>query len=105
MELPQQTRLAWVLLALRLTVFLVMVMWTIDKLVRPAHAAGIFEYFYAVGGIGSNQVQVLAVLELTLLTAFVAGVARRCSYGLVLLLHALSTLASWRQRNRARERT
>ena len=47
-----------------------------------------------MGGIGANQVQVLAVLDLKLLTAFVAGVARRCSYGLVLLLHALSTLAS-----------
>lgn len=37
------------------------------------------------------------VLEFTLPTAFVTGVARRCSYGLVLLLYALSTLAYWRQ--------
>ena len=34
---------------------------------------------------------------LALLTAFVAGFARRWSYGLVLLLHAVSTLSSWRQ--------
>ena len=97
MQILQQTRLAWTLLALRLSVFLVMMVWTIDKFVRPAHAAGVFERFYAVGGIEPTIVLVLAVLELTLLTAFVTGFARRWSYGLVLLLHALSTLSSWRQ--------
>jgi len=95
--MSQQTRLSWVLLALRLTVFAVMMMWTIDKFVRPEHAAGIFQHFYAIGGIGATVVHVLGVLELALLTAFVVGFARRWSYGLVLLLHAVSTLSSWRQ--------
>ena len=97
MKLLQQTRLTWTLLALRLSVFLVMVVWTTDKFVRPSHAADIFEHFYAVNGIGASIVRVLATLELTLLAAFVTGFARRWSYGLVLLLHALSTLSSWRQ--------
>ena len=97
MELSQQARLTWALLALRLTVFAVMLMWTIDKFVRPEHAAGVFEHFYAISGIGTTVVRVLGVLELALLTAFVAGFARRWSYGLVLLLHAVSTLSSWRQ--------
>ena len=46
---------------------------------------------------GDFAVNCFNVLELTLLTALVAGVARRCSYGLVWLLHALSTLAYWRK--------
>jgi len=36
------------------TVFVVMMMWTIDKFVRREHAAGIFEHFYAIGGIGAT---------------------------------------------------
>jgi len=33
------------LLALRLGVFIVMLMWTLDKFVNPGHAAGIFANF------------------------------------------------------------
>lgn len=35
-------RLSLSLLGLRLTVFLVMLMWTLDKFIRPEHAAGVF---------------------------------------------------------------
>ena len=34
------------LLLLRIGVFLVMFMWTLDKFVRPDHAAGVFKKFY-----------------------------------------------------------
>jgi hypothetical protein len=40
---------------------------------------------------------VLGVLELVLLVLFVTGTAKRFSYGAVLLLHAISTLSSYRQ--------
>lgn len=90
-------RLSLSLLGLRLTVFLVMLMWTLDKFVRPEHAAGVFEHFYALGGFGSMAFVILGALELLLLLAFVAGFARRFSYGAVLLLHAGSTLSSWHQ--------
>lgn len=91
------TRLSLSLLGLRLTVFLVMLIWTLDKFIRPEHAAGVFEHFYAMGGFGTAAVVILGVLELILLLAFVAGYARRFSYGVVLLLHAGSTLVSWQQ--------
>lgn len=90
-------RLSLSLLALRLTVFLVMLMWTLDKFIQPGHAAGVFEHFYALGGVGSAVIVTLGVLELILLLAFVVGFARRFSYGAVLLLHAGSTLSSWHQ--------
>ncbi len=90
-------RLPIALLTLRLTVFLVMLMWTIDKFVRPAHAASIFEHFYGLAGVGTQIVYALAVFEVLLLLAFVAGMARRLTYGLVFLLHALSTFGSFRQ--------
>lgn len=39
-------RIPVVLLLLRLSVFLVMLMWTLDKFVNPDHAAAIFQNFY-----------------------------------------------------------
>jgi len=90
-------RLSLSLLAMRLTVFLVMLMWTVDKFIRPEHAAGVFANFYALGGLGASVFVILGVLELLLLLAFVTGFARRFSYGVVLLLHAGSTLAGWQQ--------
>lgn len=90
-------RLSLSLLGLRLTVFLVMLMWTVDKFIRPEHAAGVFAHFYAMGGLGATAFVILGVLELLLLLAFVTGFARRFSYGAVLLLHAGSTLSAWQQ--------
>ena len=93
----QQRRLAISLLVLRLSVFLVMLMWTVDKFVRPDHAAGVFSTFYGITGLDAQMAYVLGALELVVLLAFVAGIARRWSYGIVLVLHAVSTLSSWRQ--------
>ncbi|CAN5242377.1 hypothetical protein BH20VER2_BH20VER2_08400 [soil metagenome] len=90
-------RVALVLLVLRLTVFLVMLMWTIDKFVCPGHAVSVFENFYGLRGFGDAVIFGLAGAELLLIFAFVVGFAQRFTYGAVLLLHAISTLSSWRQ--------
>ncbi|MEO6264685.1 MAG: hypothetical protein ABIO58_06980 [Luteimonas sp.] len=95
--MSQQRRLAISLLCLRLGIFLVMLMWTFDKFVRPDHAIGVFSTFYGLNGLDVQMAYVLAALELVLLLAFVAGFARRWSYGIVLLLHGVSTLSPWRQ--------
>jgi len=93
----QANRLATSLLFLRLGVFLVMAMWTLDKFIRPDHAAGIFASFYGIEGLDATMAYVVGGLELLLLGAFVLGLARRWSYGLVLLIHGVSTFSSWRQ--------
>lgn len=90
-------RLSWALLGLRLSIFLVMLMWTLDKFIRPEHSAGVFAHFYAVTGLGNATFLVIGAMELLLLLAFVAGLARRYTYGAVLLLHAISTLSAWHQ--------
>ncbi len=92
-----EKRLNISLLGLRLSVFLVMLMWTLDKIIRPDHAAGVFSNFYALEGLGSSIFVILGVLELVLLLGFVLGLARRFTYAAVLLLHAGSTLSSWQQ--------
>jgi hypothetical protein len=90
-------RLPAVLLALRLSIFLVMFMWTIDKLLRPEHAGRVFEGFYGLGGLGTSAFLAIGLAELVLLLAFVAGAWKRLTYGLVLALHAVSTFSSYRQ--------
>lgn len=93
----QENRLPQLLLLLRLSVFVVMFVWTIDKFVEPQHASRIMAEFYSIGGIGSAVIYTLAALELVVLLAFLNGFAKRWSYGLVLLLHAVSTLSSYKK--------
>jgi len=90
-------RIARALLLLRLSVFLVMLVWTIDKLLNPAHAAQVYTYFYGIGGLGPRVFYVIGLAELLLLLAFVVGFQRRLTYGAVLLLHAMSTVSAFRQ--------
>jgi len=94
---PDQARISLALLWLRLGVFITMLMWTLDKFVQPEHAARVFENFYGLGGLGENAFLIIGGLELVLIVAFVLGVAKRFTYGAVLLLHLISTLSSYQQ--------
>lgn len=87
-------RLPVALLLLRLGVFIVMLMWTLDKLVKPEHAAKVFQKFYFIGGLPPDAFYVIGIVELAIILAFVAGYRKRWTYGIVLLLHAVSTLSS-----------
>lgn len=90
-------RLALSLLLLRISVFFVMLIWTIDKLVRPDHANGVFQNFYGLGSMAPAAIRAVGVAELLLLAAFVAGWRKRWIYGAVMVLHGASTLSSFRQ--------
>lgn len=85
------------LFLLRVSVFLVMLMWTLDKILNPAHAAAVFGAFYSIGGMPASAYTVLGVLELVLIGAFVAGFSKFWSYGAVMVLHAVSTASSFNQ--------
>ena len=90
-------RIPIVLLVIRHTIFIVMAMWTMDKFLRPEHAAAIFDHYYGLAGLGKNIVYVLATAEVALLIAFLLGLKPRLSYGLVLILHGISSLTSYQQ--------
>lgn len=83
------------LLSLRLTVFLVMLMWTIDKFVNPAHAASVYETFYFLSGLEPTVIYAIGALELVLLLLFLIGFQKCYTYGAVLILHAVSTFSSF----------
>ncbi len=89
-------RISLALLLLRLGVFLVMVMWTLDKFFNPQHAARVFQKFYLIGGLSTPAFYAIGGAEIVLLLAFLVGYQRKVTYGAVLLLHAISTLASFR---------
>lgn len=90
-------RLPHALLALRLGVFVVMFMWTLDKFINPGHAGKVFAGFYGISDATPVFLTAVAALQLVIIALFVAGALRRISYGLVLLMHGVSTFASWRQ--------
>ena len=60
-QLARERRLARALLSLRLSVFVVMLMWTLDKLINPDHAARVFRNFYLLGGLGRAARQSLVL--------------------------------------------
>src|SRR5438128_11849508 len=96
-SLDNRNRIGLALLILRITVFLVMLVWTIDKFVRPAHAASVYEHFYSLRGLGPAVMYSIGVVELAILIGFVIGFAPWLTYGLVLLLHAISTFSTFGQ--------
>lgn len=83
------------LLLLRLGVLMVMVPWTLDKLLDPEHAAGVFGKFYRLPGMEAGFFYVVGALQMLILVGFALGYFKTWTYGLVLAMHAVSTLSSW----------
>ncbi|MEL6855959.1 MAG: hypothetical protein AAFO83_12750, partial [Cyanobacteria bacterium J06607_13] len=49
---PLAQRISLVLLLTRISIFIAMMIWVLDKFLQPDHAAAVFQSFYGVGGIG-----------------------------------------------------
>lgn len=93
MQLDLRLRVS--LLGLRLGVALVFVLWALDKLLNSEHAAKVFGAFYGMPNAGGAMLTALGIAQLVLAAAFVLGLAKRLSYGAVLVLHAISTFSSY----------
>lgn len=89
------TRIQWSLLLIRVGVFIVMLMWTLDKFVQPEHSGKVFESFYGLSGWSEGVFLVVAVLEMLLILVFLIGMWKRMTYGLVLILHSVSTFSAF----------
>ena len=101
-QLPEFTntarsRLATCLLLLRIGIFIVFFMWTIDKFINPEHAGDVFKKFYKVEWLNATLSYAFGAAQMLVIIAFLVGFLRTWSYGLVLLMHAVSTLSSWQQ--------
>ncbi len=89
-------RIPVALFLLRLSIYIVMFMWTLDKFVRPDHATSVFAKYYSVGGLSHSLALAIGVLEIALLAGFILGIAKRWTYGMVLVLHGISTLSAFK---------
>ena len=89
------TRLELSLFIMRLGVFYVMFAWALDKFLNPSHTAGVWERFYKFDGIDEMMSYGLGALQMVVLLAFVTGLFKRFSYGVVLAMHTVSTASTW----------
>lgn len=85
------------LLLLRIGVTIVMGFWTVDKLLNPHHAGKVFKGFYGIEAVGENALALIAIVQGLVVLAFAIGAFKTISYGAVLVMHGISTLASWKQ--------
>jgi uncharacterized membrane protein YphA (DoxX/SURF4 family) len=88
-----ERRLALALLILRLTLGVFFLQWGVEKFVVPTTTLAIFRNFYGVE-LGALLPPVLGALQVLLALLFLAGIAPRASYGLVLLLHSVTVLVT-----------
>ena len=95
MNRPSNLQLS--LFFMRISIFVVMLMWTLDKFINPGHSAKVFEKFYFIAGLESTVMAIIGLLELLILTGFVLGLYKRFCYGTVLVIHTVSTVASFQQ--------
>lgn len=88
-------RVPLVLLLLRLSIFIVMLIWVLDKFLKPDHASQVFAAFYGLQGLGNTLIYVIGGIQLIIVLGFVAGIQKTWTYGAVLVMHAASTLISF----------
>jgi len=81
------------LLFLRLTIFLVMLMWVLDKFARPTRPSFVYETLYHIPGLTELLSFFVGSVVLLVIIAFVLGWKKIISYGAVFVLHAISTVS------------
>ncbi len=74
-----------------------MFIWTLDKFVRPTHAGGVYQNFYHIPGVGATTLYVIGAVEMLIIIGFLIGYKKKWTYGAVLVLHGISTIASYKQ--------
>lgn len=89
------SKLRLCLFLLRLGVAIVFIMWTVDKFLNPAHTAAVFDKFYFVSSLSNAAAYIIGALQLIIVIAFIAGVAKSYSYLFILIMHFVSTIASY----------
>ena len=96
MTASPERRLAVSLLLLRLSLAVTLGAWALDKFLNPEHGASVLEGVYGMGGASQSLMYAIGAAQAALLLAFVLGVARTWTYGAVLAMHAVTTLATWK---------
>jgi len=94
--MTEKNRIQWSLFLLRIGVFIVMFVWTLDKFINQEHAVTVYKHFYFMD-IELSMMTIVGVVEMVIILGFVAGLYKRFTYGFVMIVHGISTLSSWKQ--------
>jgi putative oxidoreductase len=89
-------RAATALLILRVSLGVFLLQWSVEKIVVPESAMRFAEHLYALAPAIGTTIMV-GVAEGLLALALLVGVWRRWSYGLAIVVDAVSVAATWRQ--------
>lgn len=82
---------------LRISVFFVFLMWTVDKFIRPSHADTVFQNFYFFPALQVPIIYLIGIAELVILVGFLLGIKKKLTYGAVFVFHFISTVSCYRQ--------
>ena len=88
-------RLPTALLLLRLGLAIFFAIWIADKFARPEHTAAVWAGFYAFESMPALGSYIIGGVQAVVLLLFVLGIAKTFSYGALLLMHGVTTLASF----------
>lgn len=82
------------LLLTRLFIAYFMLMWALDRFSDAEHAENVANSFYKIGNLSLSAIppQIIGAFLLVVIFAFVIGLKKRLSYGLVMVIHGLGTL-------------
>jgi len=84
------------LFLLRVGLGFFLLIWSFDKFAEPEAAVQIFRGFYKIR-ISTPAVYFVGGIETLISLLIIAGAWRSYTYAIGLALHAISTIASWRQ--------
>lgn len=77
---------------IRVSIALVLLVWTLDKFINPSHSSAVFGKFFFLPGLGETTFLIIGIAELVLIGLFLIGRFKNITYLLVLIIHAVSTL-------------
>jgi putative oxidoreductase len=82
------------LAAMRLATAAFLLVWAIDKVLNPKSAQAVFANFYFWKNASPDVLAIIGIVQAAIVVAFALGLLKLWSYGAVLAMHAVSTLAS-----------
>ena len=84
------------LLLIRLSTGIFFLVWSIEKLIYPEITQKVFSRFYMIE-ISPAVSYGVGILQTIIVLAFMAGLFKTWTYGLILGMHAVSTLSTYKE--------
>jgi putative oxidoreductase len=81
---------------LRIGMFIVMLVWAIDKFIRPGVEASVYHRAYHLPLLPAIVIYIIGAFQILLATTFVMGLQKTFTAGLMLLGVLIYTIASYR---------